>query len=685
MGILALAVAFFALALVPRALVVPTMVTADEDTWLGMAGNMARAVQTGRYEATYQLGHPGITSLWLDILGLGFQDAAEFAGQVQFRDNTPTRRAVSDDLDFLPALARARLAHAAANAALVAVAALVAWRLLGRPAGLAAGLLLALDPFLVAHGQVARMDALQALLVCIALLCAMARWHSGGRRAYCVLGGVALGLALLSKVSSVVFVPMLGAIAVAGLIRPRAHPGWRRHLRAAQDQSGSARAEWAGDPRVQAGGLRRFGRFVLDLLLWGAVAATTFVALWPAMWMAPEETLRRLVEFAAWNSGTPPLAGNFFLGAILPDPGPLFYPLALAFRLTPLACLGLAAGIVLAVRRRRQLWAAPREPIVLGLVICGSLFLLALEGAPKKFDRYLLPMVPLLLVAAGAGLVVTLSHAGRARWLSTAAVSVAALHQLASLPPVFDYPLAYFNPLLGGAATARHVVLVGWGEGMELVSERLNELPQSEGLVAAAFHEETFDASFEGDALPLERFGEADYVVMPIDAEQRRLGPMALHDYLARSQPEVVVRIAGLDYVRAYRLPDPEFGQTVRLERLRLEGTTIPLGDRLRVELAWRSIAPSEASARLELRLVNEQGQPATPAVATLAAPPSSLGDGQIEGVARIPSPDLRGLYRLAARALDAAGRPLPPTTRPPWTSVADDWLVLDAVVVRYR
>jgi hypothetical protein len=39
------------------------------------------------------------------------------------------------------------------------------------------------------------------------------------------------------------------------------------------------------------------------------------------------------------------------------------------------------------------------------------------------------------------------------------------------------YYLGYYNPLLGGGATAQRVMLVGWGEGMEQVGAWLRARP----------------------------------------------------------------------------------------------------------------------------------------------------------------------------------------------------------------
>ena len=651
---LGLALLLFAMALLPRALVVPTMVTADEDTWLGRAGNFARALVNGQYARTYQIGHPGVTSLWVDVLGMGFGRAAQLAGLVEYDGNVPTRRAIANAPDFLSALAAARWAHAVANAILVSLVGLLAAGLFGRAVGLIAGLLLALDPFLIAHAQVIRMDSLQALLLCVALLAGLTRVLRAAPRHFLVLSGAAFGLALLSKSSTIVALPvllLLGLVEIFQRVR-RQEPALARHL-------------------------------AVDALLWGVSAASSFILLWPAMWVAPLQTLQGLVDYARSNSGTTPLAGNFFFGAVVADPGPLFYPVALAFRASPAVCLGLLLLALPAWRRHQD---ARRIWIVAALLGCALFFLLAISGAPKKFDRYLLPLLPLLLVAAAVGLVSATRLPGRVRPLLLALIGLASVHQLASIPPANRYPLAYFNPLVGGPALASQTILVGWGDGMELAAARLNELPDADDLVVATFHENSFDANLNGSAIPLRRFAEADYLVLPIDAQQRQLLPPEVATYLAAQPDRLVFPVAGLDYVTIYRLPRPEFGHSVSVNRFTTEGTEQPLGDRLRIEVVWQALNPAGAGAGPIFQFVDESGALiGNPARPVLNAPEPSSASSQVQGTIRLESPRQRGTYRLAIEVANQDGTSLPVTKRPPWTEVSGNHLIVTATPIRYR
>src|SRR6266487_5534134 len=120
---LATAVLLFLLALVPRLIGLGEATTEDEDQWIARSGGFARAVALGSWRETYQIGHPGVTTMWVTDLGLGQDRARRFAAQER------TERLVTQVGDFLPALHTARVPFAVLNALLAAACGLLAGRL----------------------------------------------------------------------------------------------------------------------------------------------------------------------------------------------------------------------------------------------------------------------------------------------------------------------------------------------------------------------------------------------------------------------------------------------------------------------------------------------------------------------------------------------------------------------------
>jgi len=311
----------------------------------------------------------------------------------------------------------------------------------------------------------------------------------------------------------------------------------------------------------------------LDLLVWGLALAVTVVGLWPAIWvLGPWEVLGRVVSFARETGGQPHEGGSFFWGEPRPEPGPLFYPVALAFRLAPLTML----GIVLLAATWRQLPIGSRR-VVLALVAYSLGFLAMMTLGAKKFDRYLLPIFPALGVIAALGLwtaIVNLTSQpaslnGRAGLLNSPpfpsgkgarGLGICILVALVALWPLaasYPYYLSYYNPLLGGGAAAQRTVMVGNGEGLDQVAKWLNARPDAENLWVVSHSFDILQPLIVGSGEPLrDRVPpNADYVVLYRFQIQVAHGPRVLAEYLERHTSELTVWVDGIEYARVYRGP----------------------------------------------------------------------------------------------------------------------------------
>jgi hypothetical protein len=542
----------FALALLVRLVGLGEATTEDEDQWMLRSGNFARALSKGAWSETFQVGHPGVTTMWLTTLSLGPQRTRAFAREEH------QERLVTQVADFLPALGTARLSFAFLGALLAAGCGLLVWRLFGAGPGIVGGLLLALEPYWSAMSPIVGMDGLLAGLMAASLLAALLAFpHSSpieaagtgshqpalsiARAGFALSSGLLAGLALLTKGPAFFLLPIAPILALLEVGPAPRRPGaWR------------------------AAGLK--------LVLWSA-ALLTPLALWPAFWADPPGTLRRTITFILRIGQEPHPPGNFFFGQPLDDPGPFFYPLAIALRLGPGTIVGL---VLLAALRPTARW----RDRVLALVIYVLLFLLGLTLSPKKVDRYILPLFPIFAILAGLGWWLALKRATdlyrrssltaspRPRLPATAPAVVglvaAGLLQVWPLLGTLPHPIAAFNPLFGGIKAAERMLPVGWGEGLDLVGQELRREPDADQLVIAIWYPlyVNFQAHAPGRVTNIsftssgrianqERFDQAHFYVDYIHARQRRLVPRTLR----QRQPEFVVTIGGVEYARVYRLP----------------------------------------------------------------------------------------------------------------------------------
>ncbi|HEY3305696.1 MAG TPA: glycosyltransferase family 39 protein [Candidatus Binatia bacterium] len=571
----------FFLALAPRALALGSFLTVDEAYhWFERAPLFLRALQQGDFAATNLIGHPGVTTMWLGALGAAAHRSLADTGWIAYGD---------------PALERAflRFPVALVTALSVALAYPLLKRLLGDRTALLAALLWTADPFLVAHSRLLHMDALLASFVALALLAALVafRFDDSGpeiRRRMLVASAMAGGLALLTKSPAVMLAPTIGLLAI-----------WKD---------------------------RRSPRFVRDAILpalaWAGVAVGIWIALWPAAWVDLPGAFASVVQYTAFKVGSPHESGNFFMGRTVDDPGPLFYPVAIALRLTPWAVVGLLGAALL---RRR---CSPCERLaVCALAIFAVLFAIAISLPPKKFDRYALPIFPALDIIAAVGLasildfrlpILDFTQSKIQNLKSKIVWSAVVLLLAANLAWYHPYELAYYNPLLGGGPVAARMIPVGWGEGYEQAGAFI--AAQSDGCArpVAAWLDQVLQPYICSSAVPPEWAspGNVNYAVLSIDQIQRNQAPELISRLSGEATPLHTVRIHGIDYAYVYQIAprvkypvDVDFGPAIRLSGYDADVSALRSSGILTLTLSWHVRAPLREDFNLFIRVLNSDGE----------------------------------------------------------------------------
>ncbi|MHB8800368.1 MAG: glycosyltransferase family 39 protein [Thermoanaerobaculia bacterium] len=388
--------------------------------------------------------------------------------------------------------------------ALLAVALHLAVRPLAGPAaGMLAAGLVALDPTFVAHAAYVHTDVGSALAF-LAVVALAARAAFAATLGRWLALGLALGLALVTKFSTALLVPVVALLplapALARLGRGEAAPAARG---AARDRLLGALAA------LGLAGLVVYGvyAFVLRSMPSELVEASVrgYLSGRPAR---PDEVER----YAAFARAVPPLGhylagakgvallsergrgANWFRGEISESGFPLYFPAAFLLKSTPavLALVVLAAGFGLArLRRGRAGGPAAAPAVLLALAVSAALLLASTRSAFNIGARHLLP-VWALLVFAGA-VVLGRALANRPR-LRTALAAVLVLSAGLSLRSAGASPIAWFNPLAGGPDGGRRWFSdsnVDWGQDLY----RLHLF-----LAARGWEEETTIVAFGGVA-----------------------------------------------------------------------------------------------------------------------------------------------------------------------------------------
>lgn len=536
-------------------------VTTDEALWLRRSANFTLAISNGEWDKTFQSPHPGVVTLWAGAAGfwLEFPEYSH-AGFDEIHDAQLLTLMKNRGINPMEVLAAGRLVlvliHAAAFIAIWPYAS----RLLGLPAAALGMALLALDPFTIAHQRLLHLDGLLASFILLALLAYLDhlledRWLS------LLVSGIATGLAWLTKTPSWFLLPALLAIT--------AYFWWRDR----DQKKERAYPLWSAP------------------LVWLAIALLVVFLFFPAMWIDPLGTPSQMASYALGSAEGEHSGPVFFDGVVYPEgdlgaAGWIFYPIAFLWRSTPLVL----AGIVFVFW---ELYKYKRKPLpkrkkqskkdlqdyktielshyrTIALLLSFSLaFVLFMTVASKKFDRYLLPALPPLILIAGWGwaqLAARVKLPQQAPWQASALLLAVITLQLVSALPTFPYYLSYYDPLMGGSARASEVMMVGWGEGMDQAAGYLNRQPGMQPGDAAAWYSVSFNlltspaagdipVALELSQAELNALLAKEYLVIYIHQWQRGT-PQNLLDALEGLEPEYRVTINGIEYARIYHLTE---------------------------------------------------------------------------------------------------------------------------------
>ena len=536
-GIVLLVIFLVALAL--RAIAIDVPINSDEGLWMYRGTFFARHLMDGELAETYLRHHPGVTNMWL-IGSSMFLNCLWHNWHPQFWgiDQPASVRACLNQLNFpigmwiLP-----RIFQAVVTAGcMVAIYDLVR-RLLGRPVALVATGLLMLEPFFLAYQRYLTTDAMQADFGAVGLLAMLVylRQPLGDTyarqitpqigslsrrrpRSWLLLSGAMMGLSIMSKIPSIFFIPAVVT--------------WLVMIEVGRSESFAKR-----------GWLRQGSDFGLWLL---AIGATAFL-IWPALWVAPVDTVTQLIAGLRDESQR---GAFFYLGQTTDAIGLSFYPLALLYRLTPVFLVGLAIWSFTAIKDgvRRPNHALTLLPLLLASSVIWVLGLLSLSDS--KIDRYINLVIPLLAVLAaigwmrlGSALAIVIRRRQPQRILAAGMVGLLII-QSAVVVSYQPYYLTYFNPIAGLIYPVERVFMLGQGEGIDQAARWLNQSPEAKEMTAAVWYKRAFRPYFLGTSVNIPKFNGTDMpswinanrVILYINQYQRDLPEREMLEYFRPSR-----------------------------------------------------------------------------------------------------------------------------------------------------
>ncbi len=544
----AIVLALIALMAIPRLVGSNLFATVDEPFWLTAGSDFYYALGQRAFANTVYDYHPAVTTMWIVAtallvyfpqyrgLGQGYFDV--------YKDSLE-RFLLSHGHTPLGLLTTARILQAALIVLLLLVLFWLLRRLLSDSVAVVGILLISFDPFFLGHSRLLNHEGMLALFTLISLCAFLAYLLLERRLTDLILSGAMSGMAQLTKSSSIVIVPLIGALFLVDIILRRG-VGWKKQLGAT------------------------LGAIALWLLALGIV----YVGLWPGMWVAPGEMLYQVFGNAfsyAFEGSRLAVAGGQPAG-FQPHLGDIvLYFQSMLWRTTPVAWIGGLLGLATLFRRGRN-----RRIVLLSVLVAGALLIVLFGVASgRNSAHYVLTSYVALDILAAAGFVDVVGMLGP--WLSEGrrsaamllALGGAILIQAGSALTFFPYYYIYYNPIMEALEPGRQNPNFGYGEGLDLAASYLKQKPGAANSTVTAFYGRgPFSYFYPGTTEPLKPvyadaenvpqleqiLHKSDYLVIYYQLEKGRDSPANVMHALEGAVPETIIWLNGIEYVRIYHM-----------------------------------------------------------------------------------------------------------------------------------
>jgi len=378
-------------------------------------------------------------------------------------------------------LGRARLAVSVLALLLAGVVFVAAREMFGVAAATVSLCLLVFEPNLIAHGALVTTDTGVACFI-FATVLAFYRYRRAPSAARLATVGLAAGLALATKHSAVLLLPMLAVLCIVDCISPLRLERTPAPLRRALGRGAELAAIlaigvavlWAsygfryaarpsGVPMTVS--LESYIRNSDERGIHSPLVDRVIPTL-ERRRVLPESYLYGLANVLLGSTAGSP---TYVLGRLYPSGRWFYFPLAFVIKSTLGFLLLVSTGLLL-------VWAEERWRPALWLLLPVVLYLAACMKSDVNIGvRHVLPIYPFLIVLAAGGIAPLL------RWRGGSALVALALaaHVGSSLRSCPDY-LAYSNEAWGGTRRTYRVLSdsnVDWGQGLTSVRRYLDQHP----------------------------------------------------------------------------------------------------------------------------------------------------------------------------------------------------------------
>jgi hypothetical protein len=529
--------------ILPRGLDLSRYVTIDEGLWLYRSANYYYAIWQHEFEYTYQTEHPGVTTMIAGAVGYHFEFPMYKAMVKGYVDGGKRLVKFLETTDETPVdlLVAGRKVMIAITALLLLASYWIVRKIIGFIPAILGFFLIALTPFHISLTNILHLDGMLTGWMLLSVVALFYYLYKTRKPIYFLISAAAGACCLLTKTPGIFMVPFVGLLLLTRYLDEKPY-GWKR----------------------------LFTQIAAPLILWVIIAVLVFVLLWPAMWVAPVDTLRDIVgKMSTYVEGSEKIIFDeeTQTARVL---GMGWYPDTLLWRNTPVIFIGFILSIVGYLLKWGALGQkiARRFTIILFLFIV--FFIITMGLGDSKADRYILPVYPPLILISALGWVAATEKfyswlkykipVKLSSYIQPAILITLVILQLGETIRTHPYYYAYYNPLMGGPERATKHILFGWGEGLNEVAAYINTKPNADELVVMLPGYAYGPLSFYLSGIAIRDLNEAPEYTDELDYIVVYIRQMQTHSWhaiiLENTEPEHVVTINNLAYARIYNVTD---------------------------------------------------------------------------------------------------------------------------------
>jgi len=441
--------------------------------WIERSYKFFFLAKTKHFLETYLFYHPGVTLMWL--VGPIVYYFPKYTNFIYNQTIDPHNAKVFFEFNKL-----ALIPIVTTISSLTLISYLFIKKLFSKNIAILFLIFLISEPFFIGNSRSIHVDTLQTMFIFTSFLATLNYLKKEGRL-YLLVASVLLGFALLTKITTVIYLPFLAILLLTKYFS-------KKDLIKATFKT---------------------SKVFLTMLV---VSVITFILFWPVMWSKPINTIKTIYQDGIAESGFEHNLGYDYLyfGNIPNDSiitKILHYPLQFAYRTNGFTLLIGILLLIFLLKEKKSILKVNNKLLIVSVLF--PLYYLALMSmSGKMIFRYLLIIYPFFHLFLAIGV---------SKLLQTKYKKLIILIIFLAITDAFtSYPnsLTYYNTLLGGINGSKFVVYTDQaGAGLYNIANDLNKIKDIQDKSVAVYDNNSFSDFFSGDTLKLKNHNYTDNVV----------------------------------------------------------------------------------------------------------------------------------------------------------------------------